>query len=322
MNLFDKVEPVFKIDNEMELLINEIDKKLDEIKINDKQKRKYMVSKSKVRSIHSSLSIEANSLPLFAVENISYDKPVLGRMDEVQEVKNAIEVYNNIDKYDYKSEKDFLEAHKIMMKYFEDDNGGYRNHGEGIKKNDEIIYMAPESILVPSLMNSLFEYINNSNLNLIVLSSIFHYYFVAIHPFSDGNGRMARFWVSLMLTNYNKNFEFIPIEEEMYFNQEEYYNSIEKCHINSNANIFIKFMLNTINTSLDKVIRSNNFIMNEIQNKIYELIASNRFITQNEIVDILGVSIRTVKRNFKVLTDNNIIERIGSNKKGYWEILK
>ena len=322
MKLFDKVAPVFNIDNEMNYLINEIDKKLNEIKINDKQKRKYMISKSKVRSIHSSLSIEANSLPLFAVENISYDKPVLGRMDEVQEVKNAIEVYNNIDKYDYKSEKDFLDAHKIMMRYFEDDNVGYRNHGEGIKKNDEIIYMAPESILVPNLMKSLFKYINDSNLNLLLLSSIFHYYFVAIHPFSDGNGRMARFWVSLMLKKYNKNFEFIPIEEEIYFNQEEYYNSIEKCHINSNANKFIKFMLNTINISLDKIIRSNNFVMNEIQNKIYELIASNRFITQNEIVDILGISIRTVKRNFKVLIDNNIIERVGSNKKGYWEILK
>ena len=67
---------------------------------------------------------------------------------------------------------------------------------------------------------------------------------------------------------------------------------------------------------------ANETVMNEIQNKIYELIASNRFITQNEIVDILGISIRTVKRNFKVLIDNNIIERVGSNKKGYWEILK
>ena len=322
MVLFDKVEPVFNIDNEMQLLINDIDKKLNEIKINDGQKRKYMISKSKVRSVHSSLSIEANSLPLFAVENISCNKPVLGRMNEVQEVKNAIEVYNNIDKYDYKSEKDFLNAHKIMMRYFEDDNGGYRNHGEGIKKNNKIIYMAPESILVPTLMSSLFDYINNSNLNLLILSSIFHYYFVAIHPFSDGNGRMARFWVSLMLKNYNRNFEFIPIEEEIYFNQEEYYNSIQKCHINSNANVFIKFMLNTISTSLDKIIKSNSFVMNDIQNKIYELIINDRYITQNEIVNILGVSIRTVKRNFKTLTDNNIIERIGSNNKGYWEILK
>ena len=322
MKLFDKVEPIFNIDKEIEDSIITIDKKLDEIIIDDKQKRKYLVSKSKVRSIHSSLSIEANSLPLFAVEKISYNMPVLGKMNEVQEVKNAIEVYNNIEKYDYKSEKDFLDAHKIMMKYFEDDNGGYRNHGEGIKKDDEIIYMAPESMLVPSLMKSLFDYINNSDLNLLLLSSIFHYYFVAIHPFTDGNGRMARFWVSLMLTKYNENFEFIPIEEEIYFNQEEYYDSIEKCHNNSNANVFIKFMLKMINSSLDKIIKSNNFVMNTIQNRIYELIASDRFITQNEIVDKLGLSIRTVKRNFKILIDNNIIDRVGSNKKGYWEILR
>jgi len=322
MKSFDKIEPVFHIDDEMNNLLRKIELKLNQISITDKQKRKYMISKSQVRSIHSSLSIEANSLPLYAVENITLNKPVLGKMNEVQEVKNAIELYSHIDEYDYRSENDFLKAHQIMMKYFEDDNGGYRNHGEGIKKEDKIIYMAPESAIVPFLMNSLFEYINNSDMNIILLSSIFHYYFVAIHPFSDGNGRMARFWVSLMLIKYNSNFEFIPIEEEIYFNQEEYYTSIEQCHINSNANVLILFMLKTINSALDKIIKSNNFVMNETQNKIYELIANNRFITQNEIVDLLDISIRTVKRNFKELIDNNIIERVGSNKKGYWEILK
>lgn len=321
MKSFDKIEPIFYIDDEMNNLLNKIEKKLNQINVTNKQKRKYMISKSKVRSIHSSLSIEANSLSLFAVENILNDKLVLGKMSEVQEVKNAIEVYSHINEFDYKSEKDFLKAHQIMMKYFEDDNGSYRNHGEGIKKGNEIIYMAPESTIVPSLMNSLFEYISNNDMNLILLSSIFHYYFVSIHPFSDGNGRMARFWVSLMLYNYNNNFEFIPVEEEIYFNQEEYYSSIEQCHINLNANVFITFMLKVINSTLDKVIKSSNFVMNEIQSKIYELISSNIFITQNEISQILGVSIRTIKRNFKELIDNNIIERVGSNKKGYWEIL-
>lgn len=321
MKSIDKIEPVFHIDDEMNKLLSTIDQKLNKIVITDKQKRRYMVSKSKVRSIHSSLSIEANSLSLFAVENISNNKPVLGRRDEVQEVKNAIDVYSHINEYNYKSEDDFQKAHQLMMKYFDDDNGGYRNHGEGIKKGDKIIYMAPESILVPSLMKNLFEYINNSDMNLLLLSSLFHYYFVAIHPFSDGNGRMARFWVSLMLKKYNSNFEFIPIEEEIYLNQEEYYSAIEQCHINSNANVFISFMLKTISSSLDKIIKSNNFLMNETQNKIYELISNNRYITQNEIVELLGISIRTVKRNFKELIDNNIIERVGSNKKGYWEIL-
>ena len=157
-----------------------------------------MISKSKIRSIHSSLAIEANSLSLFDVENISENKQILGKKDEVQEVKNAIEAYNHINEYNYKSENDLLKLHELMMKYFDEDNGNYRNHGEGVKRNDEIIYMAPESTLVPSLMKSLFEYINNSELNIIILSAIFHYYFVAIHPFSDGNGRTGRVLINKM----------------------------------------------------------------------------------------------------------------------------
>lgn len=322
MKLFDEIKPVYFIDNEINDILNDINVKLKKINVNDKQKRKYMISKSKIRSIHSSLAIEANSLSLFDVENISKNKQILGKKDEVQEVKNAIEAYNHINEYNYKSENDLLKLHELMMKYFDEDNGNYRNHGEGVKRNDEIIYMAPESTLVPSLMKSLFEYINNSELNIIILSAIFHYYFVFIHPFSDGNGRCARFWVTLMLINYDKNFEFIPLEEEIYLNQEKYYLAIAECHNNGNANVFIKFILHTINSSLDKLIKNSNFVLNDIQNKIIELIANNNRITQNEIANITNVNVRTIKRNFKILIDNLIIERIGSDKTGYWQILK
>ena len=267
MKLFDEIKPVFFIDNKMNNILNDINVKLKNINVNDKQK-KYMISKSKLRSIHSSLAIEANSLSLFDVESISENKLILGKKDEVQEVKNAIEAYNHINEYNYKSENDLLKLHGLMMKYFDEDNGNYRNHGEGVKREDEIIYMAPESILVPSLMKSLFEYISSSDLNIIILSAIFHYYFVYIHPFSDGNGRCARFWVTLMLINYDKNFEFIPLEEEIYLNQENYYLAIAECHNNGNANVFIKFILQTINSSLDKLIKNSNFVCNDIQNKI------------------------------------------------------
>jgi Fic family protein len=319
--LFDKIKPIYHISDEMKYYLEEINRKLSLIKINDKQKRKYMITKSKVRSIHSSLAIEENSLSLLAVESLYEEKPVIGKRHEIQEVKNAIKVYNKINTYDYKNELDLINVHKSLMKYMNEDNG-YRNHGEGVKRDNKIIYMAPESILVPSLMSSLFELLNNSDLNLIVLSSIFHYYFVSIHPFSDGNGRVARFWISLMLLKYNKNFEYIPIEEEIYLNREEYYKSIEECHNNGNANIFIRFMLITINTALDKLIMTTNFIPNKIQNKIIEFITNNNKITQNEIAEYIGVNVRTIKRNFKVLIDNSIIERIGSDKTGYWQIIK
>ncbi len=322
MKLFDEIKPVFFIDNEMNDILNDINIKLKNINVNDKQKRKYMISKSKIRSIHSSLAIEANSLSLFDVENISENKQILGKKNEVQEVKNAIEAYNHINEYNYKSENDLLKLHSLMMKYFDEDNGNYRNHGEGVKRKKEIIYMAPESILVPSLMKSLFEYINNSKLNIIILSAIFHYYFVFIHPFSDGNGRCARFWVTLMLINYDKNFEFIPLEEEIYLNQEKYYSAIAECHNNGNVNVFIKFILHTIDSSLNKLIKNSNFVLNDIQNKIIELIANNNRITQNEIANMTNVNIRTIKRNFKILIDNLVIERIGSDKTGYWQILK
>lgn len=321
MKLFDKVNPVFEIDDEIKNILKKIDDNLDRIEINDRKKEQYLIKKSKVRSIHSSLSIEANSLSLLDVENILANKQIIGKKDEVAEVKNAIDAYNHINEFNYKSEKDFLTAHQIFMKYFDDDNGGYRKHGEAVKKKDEIVYIAPESILVPTLMKSLFEFINESDLNLIIKSTIFHYYFVAIHPFSDGNGRMARFWVSLMLINYNKKFEYIPIEEEIYLNQEKYYSSIEQCHINSNANIFIKFMIKTINESLEKIIKNTNFVLNENQKKIIEFITNDSSITQNKIAKLLRLNVRTIKRNFKILIDNNIIERVGSDKTGYWRVL-
>jgi len=73
MKTFDKIELVFNIDDKMNNLLRTIELKLNQISITDKQKRKYMISKSRVRSIHSSLSIEANSLPLYAVENITFN---------------------------------------------------------------------------------------------------------------------------------------------------------------------------------------------------------------------------------------------------------
>ena len=214
MKSIDTIKPVFYITEDNKKIIKEIENKLDLITMNDNDKKRKLKVKSKVRSIYSSLAIEANSLSLESVKSIVDNKMVLGDRKEIQEVKNANELYEHINEYNWKNESDFLKAHTLMMKYFEDDNGYYRNHGEGVKKGNEVIYTAPQSLLVPSLMKSLFNFIseNENEIHPLILSSIFHYYFVYIHPFSDGNGRMARFWVSLILTNWNSKFEYIPIE--------------------------------------------------------------------------------------------------------------
>lgn len=320
MKSLDTIKPVFYITEDNKKIIREIENKLNLIVMDDNDKKRKLKVKSKVRSIHSSLAIEANTLSLESVESIVDNKMVLGDRKEIQEVKNANELYEHINEYNWKNESDFLKAHTLMMKYFEDDNGYYRNHGEGVKKGNEVIYTAPQSILVPSLMKSLFNFIteNEKEIHPLILSSIFHYYFVYIHPFSDGNGRMARFWVSLILTNWDSKFEYIPIEEEIYLNQTKYYDSIAQCHINGNLNVFIGFMLMCINSALEKTTQK--IKLNKNQLKIIELIKEKPKITRNELASKLDITPDGIKYNLRKLVNNSIIERIGPNNGGYWKI--
>jgi fido (protein-threonine AMPylation protein) len=83
----------------------------------------------------------------------------------------------------------------------------------------ELVASPPQ--MVPELMNDLFSWMkkNCKNIHPLIMSAVFHYEFVLIHPFADGNGRMARLW-----------------------------------HTAGNANVFIEFMLCLIDKILDDVI--------------------------------------------------------------------
>ena len=138
-----EIKPVFNLSKSNITSINEIDKLLLNVKV-DKRIKLSAKKKSQVRSIHSSLAIEANSLSLEEVNSIYNKKNIVGPKKDIQEVKNAIEAYSNIDKYNWKKQKDLNKVHALFMKYFDEDNGKYRKHGEGIKRGKNIIFTAPE----------------------------------------------------------------------------------------------------------------------------------------------------------------------------------
>ena len=317
---FDEINPKFNLSKSDIKCINEIENLLGSIRI-DKRLKASTRKKSQVRSVHSSLAIEANSLSLEEVNSIFNSKKILGPKKDIQEVKNAIEVYNNIDRFNWRKQKDLNKVHSLLMKYFDDDNGKYRNHGEGIKRGKKIIYMAPESILVESLMDSLFKYIkeNEKTIHPLILSSIFHYYFVYIHPYTDGNGRTARFWVSLMLSDYNDVFSYLPIEETIYKYRKQYYKAIDSCHDNGNANVFIRFMLKIIKeTIVNTTQKTTQKKITKNQEKILEIINKNPKITRNELAKSIGITSDGIKYNLDKLRKENIIQRIGPDKGGYW----
>ncbi len=251
-------KPPFSITNSMMNESLSIADKISKISFFDSPDRMPILRRNNaIKSIHSSLAIEANSLSLNQVKDVLDGKTVIGPLKEIQEVKNAYKAYERIDTFDGYDEKDLKIAHSILMNLINDDAGEYRNHGEGIFDGKKVIFMAPGERMVPTLMADLFSWLKEDNETPILLKScIFHYEFVFIHPFSDGNGRTARLWQNVLLSKWNKTFEYLPIETEIKKYQSEYYQAIEKCHKNGNSNVFIEFMLKMINATLDDVLLS------------------------------------------------------------------
>lgn len=184
--------------------------------------------KNRIKTIHSSLAIEQNTLTLEQVTDVINGKRILGPPQDIQEVKNAYEAYEKISSFDPYNLKNFLQAHKIMMGGLVREAGTFRSGNVGVYAGTELIHAGTPAKYVPDLMAQLFRWLKQSNYHPLVKSCIFHYEFEFIHPFTDGNGRMGRLWQSLILQKWKKIFAWIPVEMLVYENQDEYYQILRK----------------------------------------------------------------------------------------------
>ena len=249
-------KPPFTITNAILKYVASISEKLGKLNaVQGLENKPHLRKNNRIKSIHASLKIEANSLSLGQVRDVINGKLVLGEQKEIQEVKNAYAAYEKLPEIDPYSINDLKHYHGIMTRYLVDEAGEFRSSEEGVFSGERCIFMAPPARLVPQLMSNLFAWMMSAkdDVHPLILSSIFHYEFVFIHPFTDGNGRMARLWHTVMLSKWKPIFEYIPIESQIEKFQEEYYDAISKCHMEGAATIFIEFMLSQIDKILDEV---------------------------------------------------------------------
>lgn len=255
---------------------------------------------NKIKSVHSSLGIEANSLSLEQVRDVISGKTVIGPQKEIQEVKNAYKAYEMIHEFDGYEEKDLLKAHGILTECIENESGSYRRHGEGVFDGEKLIFIAPPENMVPELMSQLFDWLkNDSETPILIKSCVFHYEFLFIHPFGDGNGRTARLWQNVLLTKWNPLFEYIPIESQILKYQAEYYRAIADCHTAGNSNCFIEFMLKMIDETLDGILvhvgRETANISEQV-NRLLEVMEADIPLSANEIMKRLGIKSKETLR--------------------------
>jgi len=210
----------------------------------------YLRKSNRVRTVQGSLAIEGNTLNLDQVTALMEGKVVIGQKDEVKEVINAINVYDHVADFDPFSIKSMLQAHGMMMSELVATAGCWRQSNVGIMKGSAVSHIAPGADRVDHLMNALFGFLNNENTHPLIKGCVFHYELEFIHPFEDGNGRIGRFWHTLLLFHYHRVFEFIPVESLIKEYQDDYYTALEYSDQAGDSTRFIEFILSMIHRAL------------------------------------------------------------------------
>ena len=297
--------PPFNLTNGMLTLVSSISEKVGKISVtSNMQTKPHLRKNNRIKSIHSSLKIEANSLSIGQVRDVINGKNVLGEKKEIQEVKNAYTAYEKLLQINPFDINELKSLHGIMTKYLVDESGEFRKGEEGVFSGDKCIFMAPPARLVPELMTNLFDWLscNKDKVHPIIMSAVFHYEFVFIHPFSDGNGRMARLWHSAFLAKWNPVFEYIPIESQIEKFQDEYYDAIAKCHTEGSSNTFILFILEQIDKILDEIteqisVSAEN--ISEYVKKLLDIMEYDMPYTLTTLMELLGLkSKETIRRHY------------------------
>ena len=247
-------------------------------------------------------------------------KRVLGNYEEIVEAKGAIEAYRHFEEYDYKKIDNLLLAHKLMMGDILKSAGRFREVNVAVGGKDGVSHIAPKPSIVPKLMEQLFEWLERSDEHPLIKSSIFHYEFEFIHPFSDGNGRIGRLWQSLILYSWKKEFISISTESIVRDNQSRYYQAIEESSKKGESTPFIEFMLEIIFEAIKSSVKSSVVSSVNTEDKIISLLKQNPAFTIKELSNILNLTTRAIEKQISNLKKEGRLKREGSSRKGYWKI--
>ena len=279
---------------------------------------------NRIRTIHGSLAIEQNTLSLEQVTAVLNGKQVLAPPKDIAEVKNAYEIYERLDELDPYSVDDLLTAHGIMTRGLVEESGVFRCRPVGVVDQEgNILHFGTLPQYVPDLVMELLDWAKNSDIHMLIRSCVFHYELELIHPFADGNGRIGRLWHTLLLSQWNPSFAWLPVESMIHARQTEYYAAINASNNAGESTAFIEFMLSTIRASLmDAVCVSDE--MSDVQadkttlryKKIEKFLENHEFIMNADVRSLCGVSAATANRILAGLCAEGKLTKY--HKGGHW----
>ncbi|MBS0026705.1 Fic family protein [Chitinophaga sp. 22321] len=311
------MKPPYQITNEILALIASISEKIGEINATHLQKAPATLRKSnRIKTIQSSLEIEGNTLSVEQITDIINNKRVLAPQKDILEVKNAIALYDDLNQFNPRALNSFLQAHKILMHGLIDAPGKIRTKAVGIVKGSKITHVAPPGEMVKALLNDLFAYLKNGKDLVLIKSCVFHYEIEFIHPFIDGNGRMGRFWQTLILKEQYPLFEYLPIETVVKRRQIDYYKALSISDKSGHSTPFIEFMLAVIEESLEELLTSQNTSVTSVDriSLFKQKIKDAPFTRKDYLRENKDISSATASRDLKEAIEKKLLNKTGDKR--------
>lgn len=270
---------------------------------------------NRIRTIYSSLAIEQNTLSLKQVTAVLNGKRVIAPPKDIEEVRNAYEIYEILDTLDPYSVDDLLRAHGVMTRGLTEESGCFRSGSVGVVDNQgNIVHFGTLAAYAPQLTMDLLEWVETSDVPMLLKSCIFHYEFEVIHPFSDGNGRVGRLWHTLLLTKWKPIFAWLPVESIIHDRQDEYYAAINRSNYEGESTAFITFMLSAIKEALEEAAQTaaaDGLPTDEQRRRqIDRFVKKNGVITNADVRLLLDISSATANRILAKLTEEGTLQKV------------
>ena len=310
-------KPPFEITNEILAAITEIAELVGQVSATQGLSANPTLRRTnRIRTIYSSLAIEQNTLSLEQVTAVLNGKRVLAPPKDIAEVKNAYEIYEMMDMLNPYSVDDLLNAHGVMTKGLVEESGCFRSRPVGVvDKQGNVLHLGTLPDYVPDLVVDLLDWVENSDIHMLIKSCVFHYEFELIHPFADGNGRMGRLWHTLLLTKWKPLFAWLPVESIIHDRQAEYYKAINQSNCDGESTVFITFMLSAIKEALMEAVETvgvtESMSATELRwYKIERFFQKNDSISNTDVRQMFAVSAATANRILAKLTEEGKLKKV------------
>jgi Fic family protein len=334
-NIITQIEKISRMQGELDTLTNSV------------SNEQHAYTLASIDAVHFSTKLEGNTL---SIEQVT--QALDGKGQRIKNSRDLKEVINYAKARSFLfaksgsneefSVKSILSIHHLLMDNIVEGNlkGSFRESQNVIRDTSTrgITYLPPESKDVPVLIKSLLSWVKKSELeqqSALFIAPIFHYYFVTIHPFMDGNGRTAR-----LLTNYilhKNNYEiskYAAIEKQHEKNRKDYYLALRKLQGNIfydipkqiNLSSWIDYWLTCLCRTYKEALQrltlepDTNFSLNERLNKAVSLFKKHKRLKAAEYAILMGLERTQSVADLNKLSEEGIVSRVGKGKSTFYKL--